>query len=99
MPIEVDTERLRREAEALGASRSWLDQATVELDSGCAIATDAFHAAMDGGLSSALGHLASAWRYDITSVADDVRSIAEVVEAVAGLYGAADQDGAMRLGQ
>jgi len=95
--FEVDTERLGREAEALGSHRIALDRVRAEIDSASALAMAACGRIADGGLAGALGRLGNAWRFDIDAMAKDMQGISDVMKSLAQLYGGADRDNAQAL--
>ncbi|WFE59219.1 hypothetical protein [Micromonospora sp. WMMD712] len=90
MRIEVDPERLGREAETLRAQRSGIDHARHELDSGAGGAAGGCGHGADGGLAGALGKLRNAWGTDLESIARDVGAVADVMKQLAKLYGDTD---------
>lgn len=97
MNIEVDTERLRSEAEALGSHAAWLRQADSELAAGCAAAKSACGHTADGGLPDALGKLQSAWSANVAGIEREVGAAANVMRSIARMYADQDQEGAAAL--
>jgi hypothetical protein len=95
--IDVDPERLGREAEALTSNRSWLDRGGAELDAGCAMAAGASAGRADGGLADAVRRFSAAWSADIGPAAEQMGSLGSVVAGIARHYQGADQSGASDL--